>query len=184
MMCSNMKYILLEYQKTLPQKLNCPAIVVSLGKNAQSDTPLPTSIRFEKINAYHGRTHFTYQPSRNTISGWVGKVQEVMVQNEYILPTNTITRVFAGDTVKTVFTRTIPLEKNKTLLYWKIYRNFWIHPFFDGIIARLMRQTVKEDVKILNTLHQERPTTIRTKYDITIENFRKALQEFQMVACV
>ena len=114
----------------------------------------------------------------------VGKVQEVMVQNEYILPTNTITRVFAGDTVKTVFTRTIPLEKNKTLLYWKIYRNFWIHPFFDGIIARLMRQTVKEDVKILNTLHQERPTTIRTKYDITIENFRKALQEFQMVACV
>ena len=143
------------------------------------DTPLPTSIRFEKINAYHGRTHFTYQPSRNTISGWVGKVQEVMVQNEYILPTNTITRVFAGDTVKTVFTRTIPLEKNKTLLYWKIYRNFWIHPFFDGIIARLMRQTVKEDVKILNTLHQDNRRRSAPNMILPLKIFVKRYRNFK-----
>ncbi len=49
----------------------------------------------------------------------VGNVKTVTVQNEFILPTNTVTRVYAGSTTKTVFTRCIPISENETILYWK-----------------------------------------------------------------
>lgn len=146
-----------------------------------TESPLPNSIKFQQLNDYHGRTTFSYVPNKNTISGIVGKVKKVFVENEYILPTNTITRVFAGETIKTVFTRSVPISENETLLYWKIYRNFWIHPFFDFLISKLMKQTVKEDINILKTLYPEsRCGSIRTKYDVTIDNFRKAVQHYEM----
>lgn len=144
-------------------------------------SPLPYSIKFEKINDYHGRTKFSYKPRKNTISGIIGKVKNVSVENEYILPTNTVTRVFAGDTVKTVFTRSIPIDENRTLLYWKIYRNFWVHPLGDFLIDSLMKRTVQEDVKILKHVYSEkRKGPIQTKYDVTIKNFRKALEFYEM----
>ena len=142
-------------------------------------TPLPSSIQFKKINDYHGQSTFSYSPSPNTISGKIGKVTEVYVENEYILPTNTITRVYAGDTIKTVFTRSIPLSENKTLLYWKLYRNFYIHPFFDFFIRYLMEKTIQEDISILNNIYPcSRNGTIKTRYDITIQEFRKSIESF------
>lgn len=142
-------------------------------------TPLPSSIHFKKINNYHGQSTFLYSPDPNTISGKIGKVKTVCVQNEYILPTNTVTRVFAGSTVKTVFTRSIPLSDNKTLLYWKLYRNFYIHPFFDCFIRYLMEKTIKEDISILKNIYPPfRNGTIKTKYDITIQEFRKSYESF------
>lgn len=152
--------------------------VHSFGSKA---SPLPSSIQFESINDFHGRTTFSYQPNKNTISNLVGKVNRVRVENEYILPTNTITRVYAGDTIKTVFTRSIPLSDNRTLLYWKLYRNFWLHPFFDIVIKILMNQTIKEDISILKNLYpSHREGCLQTKYDVTIQNFRKALQLYKI----
>jgi hypothetical protein len=44
-----------------------------------------------------------------------------------------------------------------------------------------MKQTVKEDINILKTLYPEsRCGSIRTKYDVTIDNFRKAIQHYEM----
>lgn len=143
-------------------------------------TPLPTSIEFKKISDYHGQSTFRYEPNPNTISGKVGNVKEVIVENEFILPTNTLTRVFAGKTIKTVFTRSIPISDDKTLLYWKIYRNFWIENLIiqyigDFLIQRLMEKTLKEDVSILKKIYpEERQGKLRTKYDRTILEFRKA----------
>ena len=142
-------------------------------------TPLPSSISFEKVSDFHGKSTFHYSPNPNTISGKIGKVDSVCVENEYILPTNTITRVFAGKTIKTVFTRSIPLFEDKTLLYWKIYRNFYIHPFFDFFIRFLMEKTLKEDVSILKNVYPSfRNGTIKTKYDKTILEFRNSYQSF------
>ena len=142
-------------------------------------TPLPSSIAFEKLNSYHGRSTFHYRPNSNTISRRIGKVNEVRVENEFILPTNTVTRVFAGDTIKTVFTRSIPISDNKTLLYWKIYRNFWTHPFGDYFIRKLMEKTIKEDISILKNVYPEsRNGILKTKYDRTILEFRKTINEY------
>ena len=143
------------------------------------NTPLPSSIKFESINDYHGKSTFLYSPNENTISGYVGNVREVKVENEFILPTTTLTRVFAGDTIKTVFTRSIPVSENKTILYWKIYRNFWMNVLGDHMIRKLMIRTLDEDIKILKDVYPDhRKGPISTKYDKTIKEFRKSYKKY------
>lgn len=140
--------------------------------------PLPFKTKFEMQTPSHGRSEFYYHPNENTISGKIGKVTTVRVENEFILPTNTVTRVFAGDTIKTVFTRSIPISETKTLLYWKVYRNFWTNPLGDWFMTYLMKKTIEEDYQILKHVsHQHRDGPIKTKYDKTILEFRKAQQE-------
>jgi phenylpropionate dioxygenase-like ring-hydroxylating dioxygenase large terminal subunit len=141
--------------------------------------PLPYNLSFDKISDYHGKSTFFYKPNQNSISGKIGKKVSVHVENEYILPTNTVTRVIAGDVIKTVFTRSIPISENKTILYWKLYRNFLIHPFFDSFIRFLMERTLKEDVLILkNVYSKHREGVLKTKYDQTIFEFRKSIEYY------
>lgn len=75
--------------------------VHSFGRNAE----LPTDVSFEELSPTSGRSTFLYRPFEWTISNRIGKTQQVIVENEYHLPTTTITRVIAGDLVKTVMTR-------------------------------------------------------------------------------
>lgn len=143
--------------------------------------PLPYNLSFTKITDYHGKSTFLYKPNKNTISGRVGKKVSVQVENEYILPTNTVTRVIAGDVIKTVFTRSIPISETETILYWKIYRNFLLHSFFDFFIKILMERTLKEDVFILKNVYpQFRQGTLKTKYDQTIFEFRKSIEKYKL----
>jgi phenylpropionate dioxygenase-like ring-hydroxylating dioxygenase large terminal subunit len=141
--------------------------------------PLPYNLSFDKISDYHGRSTFFYKPNQNSISGKIGKKVSVHVENEYILPTNTVTRVIAGDVVKTVFTRSIPISENKTILYWQLHRNFLMHPFFDFLIRFLMERTLKEDVLILKNVYPDyREGILKTKYDKTIFEFRNSINYY------
>ena len=152
--------------------------------NRQS--PIPFDIKSKRLGNLSFRTEFLYSPNENTISNKIGKASKVIVQNEYHLPTNTITRVFAGDVIKTVFTRSVPINENKTLLYWKIYRNFWNDPFLnwfsyigDFITKFLMEKTINEDIDMLKNVYDEfREGNLITKYDVTIHNFRNDVKNF------
>lgn len=147
-------------------------------------TPLPSTISGRNLTRNSFRTEFVYQPRDFTISGKVGRVSKVSVQNEFHLPTNTITRVMAGSTIKTVFTRSLPVSEHQTLLFWKVYRNFWIDPnvdfftsFGDHLMRFLMEKTIDEDVEMLRHVYpQYREGPLRTRYDMTIENFRKRVR--------
>jgi len=149
-------------------------------------TPLPFTITARNLTRTSCRTEFLYQPRDFTISGKVGRVTKVTVHNEYHLPTSTITRVIAGPTIKTVFTQSLPISEKKTLLFWKIYRNFWIDPYVDvfsgigdGLIAFLMDKTIDEDVAILKNVYpQHRIGPLRTRYDLTIDSFRKRVDQY------
>jgi len=150
-----------------------------------SFSPLPHSIRYSNLSDTSGRSEFIYTPKDFTISGKIGRVSKVIVHNEFYLPTTTLTRVIAGPVVKTVFTRSLPLSRNKTLLFWKVYRNFWIDPYvdvFSGIgdsfMSFLMDRTIDEDVDMLRHVYSKyRVGTLKTKYDVTIENFRAKTKE-------
>jgi len=148
-------------------------------------SPLPHSIRYFPTGNVSGRTEFHYKPNDFTISNRIGKVSKVIVHNEYHLPTNTITRVIAGDVIKTVFTRSLPVHKNKTILYWKVYRNFWQDPYFpwfsrigDWLLETLMKSTIQEDLDILKNVYPEfREGRLKTKYDVTIQKFRESVRD-------
>lgn len=157
--------------------------VHSFGSTA---SPLPYDIKTKRLGESSFQSQFHYYPNENTISKKIGGAPKVIVQNEYHLPTNTITRVFAGEIIKTVFTRSIPISNNQTLLYWKMYRNFWVDPYFpifnvfgDWLTRFLMSKTIDEDIDMLKDVYdQHRQGPLITKYDITIVNFRKDMAKY------
>lgn len=147
--------------------------------------PLPYDISFSKINEMSGRSIFKYRPFKYTISNQVGGTPIVIVENEYHLPTTTITRVIAGSVIKTVMTRATPITKDKTLFFWSVYRNFWCSKHFpiltmlgDLLMNFLMNKTLEEDINILKNVYNDANVgTIITKYDVTIQQYRKALKK-------
>jgi phenylpropionate dioxygenase-like ring-hydroxylating dioxygenase large terminal subunit len=151
------------------------------------ESPLPFDVSFRKLSPTSGRSIFRYKPFKYTISNQVGKTPIVVVENEYHLPTTTITRVTAGNVVKTVMTRSTPISSGKTQFFWSVYRNFWCSkdfPFInvlgDILITFLMNRTLQEDINILKDVYPEaRVGTVITKYDVTIQQYRKTLQDFK-----
>lgn len=141
--------------------------------------PLARNIEYSEINEYAGKTTFEYSPNTNTISNKVGKTDVVLVENEFYLPTTTLTRVKAGNIVKTVFTQSLPIGKNKTMLFWTVYRNFWKDPYIpsfdrlgDWLLRFLMEKTINEDASILSRCYPDKREGFLTKYDITIRKYR------------
>jgi len=152
-------------------------------------TPIPVDLKYEELGRLGGRTSFMYSPNVNTISTRMGGVDTVIVENEFHLPSVTVTRVQAGSIVKTVWTSSIPLKGKKTRLFWRVYRNFWRDPYFpvmdkvgDWIVRQLMLVTIEEDKWILNHVYEnQRDGPLRLKYDITIAKYRKALSNYQQL---
>lgn len=148
--------------------------------------PLPREVTYKKLSETSGRSTFYYTPADMTISTKIGRSSNVLVQNEFHLPSTTITRVFAKKTIKTVMTRALPISPTKTRLYWKVYRNFWIDPYTpefsiigDVCLDFLMKRTLQEDMSILQKLYpSHRIGPLMTKFDITILKFREVLQSF------
>lgn len=148
--------------------------------------PLPFNIHYKQLSDIWGRTTFQYRPFNFTISMVMGNDTKVIVENEFILPTTTITRVISGDITKTVLTRSTPISKNKTLFFYTVYRNFWfcrvkwltwINTFFDMFMKIMMDLTISEDVAILNHVNPKfRVGSIVTKYDVTIQQYRQAIK--------
>ena len=123
--------------------------------------------------------------SHSPLSALIGERVNVHVENEFCLPTNTVTRVKVQDKdVKTIFTRSIPINENETILYWKLYRNFWIgntimNCIGDFFVRKLMNQVVQEDVNILQGIDvKNKDGPVKTKYDKTILMYRKFIKDF------
>lgn len=153
------------------------------------DIPLARNIQYTDINEFAGKTTFEYSPNQNTISNRVGKTDVVYVENEFHLPTTTLTRVKAGNIVKTVFTQSLPVGKNKTMLFWTVYRNFWKDPYIpefsiigDKLLHFLMEKTIDEDASILSRCYPEKRKGFLTKYDITIRKYRDKCKLFRLDA--
>jgi len=53
-------------------------------------SPFPIDIEYEKLSNHSGQTRFLYSPPHQTISQRVGKVNTVLVENEFHLPTTSL----------------------------------------------------------------------------------------------
>jgi len=154
-------------------------------------SPIPFSSKYQAISNTSGKTTFLYSPHTNTISTKIGKRNTVIVENEFHLPSITLTRVTAGNVIKTIWTATVPTSPTTCRLFWKMYRNFWYVPHFDvwnylgdTLLRLLMMQTLKEDRWILERIHPLRDEWIKrplwTPYDVTILKYRQALKSIQV----
>lgn len=149
-----------------------------------ANAPLPYKIHFTKLDDYSGRTTFMYKAADNTLSRNLGDAKEVIVENEYYLPSTTVTRVKANKIIKTVVTRTVPINENESILFWEVHRNFVNENHItrrigDIIMRLLMERTLLEDIEILKHVNEKyRIGCLNTKFDITILNYRKAKNKF------
>lgn len=149
------------------------------------DIPLARNVIYEELGDFGGKTTFEYSPNQFTISTQFGNTDSVIVENEFYMPTTTLTRVKAGPITKTVYTQSFPVSDKKTILYWKVYRNFWKDPNMesfnaigDYLMNALMERTIDEDASILSRCYPEGRNGFLTKYDVTIRNYRKKCRDF------
>lgn len=162
---------------------------ISFVHSFGSKFAVPSNIHFQKLSEIHGRTLFEYTPAKKSLGTFLSSKEQknvtVKIENEFILPTNTITRVFIENSIKTVFTRSIPIDENKTLLYWTLYRNFWMENLViqyigDFFIKYLMENVIQEDVQILKNINvNDRNGIIKTKFDKTILKFRQFMKKWE-----
>lgn len=167
---------------------------ISFVHSFGSRMSLPSKIQFSKIDETHGKTTFEYKPNVHSISHMFTSSSQhvlnetktnVIVENEYILPTSTVTRVFFGKhNVKTVFTRCCPISETECRLHWRLYRNYWVgndvlDVIGDSVMKILMEQTLDEDVRILRHVNDaHRVGELTTKYDRTILEFRESMSSY------
>lgn len=139
--------------------------------------PIPYGIKFYKKNSYHGKTTYFYKSGPTSISKWLGMAEEVIVENEYYLPSTTVTRIIANDITKTIITYTYPIDENSCLLYLKLYRNYFKGFLGDYLHHKQLDITLKEDISILKQIDNKYyKGIINTKFDVTQNERRKAIK--------
>ena len=149
--------------------------------------PLAHDITNQELSSYSGRTTFKYSPRPGTLSSFLGGGRpdpEVYVENEFYLPSTTITRVTVGKDIKTVLTRTQPTGDNSCKLYWYLIRNFYTHPSFDSAIRFMMEKTIAEDAYILSRVYtgtdiKNKLTLPNIRYDVSIHKYRQVIQRYK-----
>lgn len=144
--------------------------------------PLPRNISFKQLSPTSGRTTFIYTSGSRSLSHILGRANSVTVENEYYLPSTTVTRVRAGERmIKTLVTRGLPVNDNKSIIFWELHRNFLYTDPFQKIIGDislrcLLSYVFYEDLNILDGLDNSRRLDgFSTSYDITIEKFRESI---------
>jgi hypothetical protein len=136
---------------------------------------------YNKTSNISGKTTFKYNAGPMSISKQAARENVVYVENEFYLPSTTVTRVIAGKVVKTIVTKTLPIDDKTSMLFWELHRNFWIETLLSDIVEfflrLMMEKTLKEDIDIITTIDKDRRFFgINTTFDITINKYRKYKQ--------
>ena len=135
---------------------------------------------------YHYQSRYLYKTSNQTIAKIIFGSEVVTIENEFILPHTTISRVIFDKYVKTVVASVLPIGNNKTRMFTKVYRNFWVPPLFkplgDLFMYYMMYVAMLQDKKIVDNID---PTCIDGKYNMKYDRlqniyrilFRKFIHE-------
>ena len=138
--------------------------------------PAPT---FEKpphkINDYHYKTIYNYESGGDSMARRIFGVKKLIIENEFILPHTTVARVIFGDFVSTVITFALPVGDNKSILYVKTYRNFWINSIGDMVTYNMMFDTMNQDKEVVENIN---PSCMDGKFNIKYDKLQNVYKTF------
>jgi len=93
-----------------------------------------------------------------------------------------------GKDTKTVYVVAVPVSEDRTIVHYKLYRNFmYVHPrdesilnkIADNFFQRVMTLTLNEDKEILESLYKDHQAGyVLSRYDKPLKLYRKAIKEF------
>ena len=138
---------------------------------------------------YHFKIIYEYIAGENSLVNKVYKYDNIIVENEYILPHSTVARVKFGNMTSTIITHALPISKFKTKLFVKAYRSYWshyhdentfylFHPFEsiinylgDKITFNTMFNTLKQDKAIVDNIDKSSYEGMHGKFSIVYDMF-------------
>ena len=114
----------------------------------------------------------------------------IVVENEYVLPHSTVARVIFGNYTSTIITHALPVSKFKTILFVKAYRSYWsydlsneknynlLYPFLylinifgDNLTHNTMYSTLKQDKAIVDYIDKTNYESMHGKFSIMYDMF-------------
>ena len=112
--------------------------------------PNPTKEEPPKlVGPNHYKSTYYYESGDDSIAKKIFGVNNLKIENEFILPHTTIARVIFGDFVSTVMTFALPIGDNKSKLFVKTYRNFWENQLGHAITRNSMYNTMLQDKMVV-----------------------------------
>jgi phenylpropionate dioxygenase-like ring-hydroxylating dioxygenase large terminal subunit len=154
----------------------------------------PNPIKNSKVikmddNDFHYKIIYEYIAGENSLVNKIYKFDNIIVENEYVLPHSTVARVKFGPMTSTIITHALPISKFKTKLYVKAYRSYWstyhdkntfyffypfealINTFGDKITYNTMYNTLKQDKSIVDFLDKSNYDSMHGKFSIVYDMF-------------
>lgn len=105
------------------------------------------------IGNYHYRTSYLYESGSESMAKKVFQVNQLKIENEFILPHTTVARVIFGDYISTIITFALPVNDTNSILYVKTYRNFWRNAIGDALTYKMMHETILQDKAVVENIH-------------------------------
>lgn len=143
------------------------------------ERPAPTYEEPPKImGLFHYKTSYSYQSGKKSMIKKIFNINNIEIDNEFVLPHATIARVKFGDgLVNTVVTSACPINAYKTRLFVKSYRNFFHGFLFDKMFEKLMDDTLLQDKDVIEGIKNEHMNgRFNMKYD-KLQNVYRTLYE-------
>jgi phenylpropionate dioxygenase-like ring-hydroxylating dioxygenase large terminal subunit len=156
--------------------------------NKNSPNPLHNSkiIKLDDVDN-HYKIVYEYVAGKNSLVNKIYNYENIIVENEFVLPHTTIARVKFGNMSSTIITHAQPVSKFKTKLFVKTYRNYFsyneknydiLYPIKD-IINRIgdkftentMYNTLKEDKSIIDNIDKSSYEDMHGKFSIAYDLF-------------
>jgi hypothetical protein len=159
--------------------------------NKNSPNPLHNSkvIQMNDTND-HFKIIYEYVAGENSLVNKIYKFDNIIVENEYVLPHSTVARVLFGNFSSTIITHALPISKFKTKLFVKAYRNYWsydvnnsknyniflpllylINNFGDKVTQNTMYKTLKQDKSIVDFIDKTDYESMHGKFSIVYDMF-------------
>jgi phenylpropionate dioxygenase-like ring-hydroxylating dioxygenase large terminal subunit len=159
--------------------------------NKKSPNPLHNS-KVITLNEYdnHYKIIYKYMAGENSLVKQIYKFDDIIVENEYVLPHSTVARVLFGNYSSTIVTHALPISKFRTILFVKAYRNYWsydisnkknynlfypflklINIFGDKITHNTMYNTLKQDKAIIDNIDKSSYEGMHGKFSIVYDIF-------------
>jgi phenylpropionate dioxygenase-like ring-hydroxylating dioxygenase large terminal subunit len=159
--------------------------------NKKNPNPLHNSkvLKMSEIDN-HYKIIYKYIAGEKSLVNKVYKFENIIVENEYILPHSTVARVLFGNFSSTIITHALPISKFKTKLFVKAYRNYWsyslnnntnfnllypllylINIFGDKFTENTMYTTLKQDKEIIDNIDKKDYISMHGKFSIVYDIF-------------
>jgi phenylpropionate dioxygenase-like ring-hydroxylating dioxygenase large terminal subunit len=140
-------------------------------------------------NDFHYKMIYEYIAGENSLVNKIYNFDNIIVENEYVLPHSTVARVKFGKMTSTIITHALPISKFKTKLFVKAYRSYWntfhdknsfylfypfealINKFGDKITYNTMYKTLKQDKSIVDFLDKTSYESMHGKFSIIYDMF-------------